>query len=587
MGNKWYIYCKKGDFAAISKKFNISPMLARILINRGLETDEDIDGFLNAGLESLHDPFLMKDMDKGVALVIKAVADGGRIRIIGDYDVDGICASYILKKYFDFIGASSDVRLPNRVFDGYGMNESMADDAHVDGISLIITCDNGVSSYDAVKRAEELGIEVIITDHHSIPEVLPPAQAIIDAKQDDCNYPYKELCGAAVAYKFITAVNTKISEQIGELLPANIDKESVNSLFDELIQYVGMATIADIVPLQGENRIFAKEGIRRLRETNNPGLSALIDIKGIERSRLKAFHVGFIIGPCLNSAGRLKDAQIAFDLLDAEDRETAFRLASGLSELNEERKGITQCQIDTAQSMINKRVEKEKNLPAVLVIYLPEAHESVAGIVAGKLKDTYNRPAIVLTDSEEGLKGSGRSVDGYNMIDALQRHSELFKKFGGHAKAAGFTLNCPPSELDSILNADNILAGVDFEKKTWIDMQLPFNYITEEFIEEINLLEPYGFDNAKPLFAEKDVRLSGFKLLGKNSNVLKMTMVNALDDKLEGVIFGHGRSLEEMKNKLESQAADNKLFSVIYHPVINEFKKFRYLQAIINEIRLT
>lgn len=553
-------------------------MLARILVNRGISSDDEIRDFLFGGTEQLHDPFLFSGMDEGVRITGDIIRSGGRIRIIGDYDVDGICAAYILKKSLELLNAHVDVRLPDRILDGYGMNETMSLDAANENVSLIITCDNGVSSYDAVKLAVDNGIHVIITDHHEVPGQIPPADVIIDAKMPGNTYPFRELCGAGVAYKFAQAL----------LLRSDTDISRINDFLSDMMQYAGMATIADIVSLKGENHIFARQGIEVLKATDNPGLKALMDVKGILPSNIRGYHIGFVLGPSINSAGRLKNARIAFDLFDTNDQLEAYRIASELNDLNEERKTLTMDQTRIAEEMLNNDEEVSSGQKKIIVLYLPDAHESVAGIIAGRIKEEYGRPALVITDSEEGLKGSARSTDDYNIVEALNKHPECFKKVGGHAKAAGFTLNCHPDRLSEILNSDPNTSEISGSKKIWIDMQLPFRYVTEALVNELELLEPFGMENERPRFAEKNITFKSVRLIGRNVNVLKVDMENADGDRIDGVMFGHGRDMNSLYEEIDrviKEKGSDALFSIIYYPGINEFRGFRYPQAIIEEIR--
>lgn len=558
---QWYVYCKKADFLSISNKFNISPMLARILRNREINSDEEIDLFLNASVERMYDPFLLKGMDKAVKMTADAIEGRKKIRIIGDYDADGVCSSYILSSYITFAGGIVDVRLPDRENDGYGMSPEMAVEAGNANVELIITCDNGISAVNAVAKAKELGIDVIVTDHHEAPEKLPEADVIIDPKQKDCTYPYSEICGASVAYKLVSALAAELKERKG------LDSEEI---LDELLQFAGIATITDIVPLKDENRIFAKEGIKRLKATKNPGLKALMEIKHIKKDDLSAMNVGFIIGPAINSAGRLKNAMIAFDLLAQKDETRAKETAAYLAELNEKRKKLTEEQAQEAMAVAEEKVKTDK----VLVIYLPSAHESIAGIVAGKIKETFNRPALVLTNSNEGIKGSGRSIDSYNIIEEISAYPELFSKFGGHAKACGFTLKCSAEELSEILNESCSLSDDDLIKKIWIDMQLPFEFITEEFVNELDSLEPFGVGNEKPVFAEKDVKAVSASIVGKNNNCLRMRLKNASGKEINAVMFGNDT---EILNSYES-VNSSETISLLFYPEVNEFRGVKSLQ---------
>ena len=571
MNENWYIYAKKADFAEISKKFNISPMMARILRNRDLISDEEIQKFLYGGINEMYDPFLFKDMKKGCEIAASCIKKGQKIRIIGDYDADGVMSSYILETAVSSLGGSVDVVLPDRIRDGYGINARMAEEAKAQEISLIITCDNGIAAVSAVKRAEELGISVIITDHHEPAAELPPADAIIDAKQKDCTYPFREVCGAAVAFKFVQAL----------LEYMNINRSDSREILDYLLQFAGFATITDIVPLRDENRIFAREGIRRLRKTDNPGLKALIKEKKLDPGLLSAYHVGFILGPCINSAGRLMNAEIALDLLRAEDQDRAAALAEKLSQLNENRKDLTTEQAAASERVLREFIEKNGELPKILICYLPDAHESVAGIIAGRLKEEYGRPAFVLTNSNNGIKGSGRSVDAYNMIGEISKFPELFSKLGGHEKACGFTLSCEPDAfIEAVMNGCT-LTEQDLQKKVWIDMQLPFSYISEDLINELSLLEPCGTDNARPLFAHKNVTAVRSRILGKASNVLSMQLRDADGCIIDGIMFGSAENMAANKELVDNEPA----FMLTYIPMINEYGGRRSLQIRVISIK--
>ncbi len=564
--SRYYLYCKKADFLGIAQKYNISPMTARILRNRDLITDEEINLFLNGGMEDLYDPFLMKGIEEAIPIILKAISDETKIRIIGDYDVDGICSSYILKNFIAFLGGDVDVRLPDRMLEGYGLNSNMIVEAKNDDICLIITCDNGVSSYDAVNLANEYGINIIVTDHHEVPYPLVNADVVIDPKQEGCGYPYKDLCGAGVAYKLVCALAEKTK------------KKGCIALLHDLIQFAGMATIADIVPLTGENRIIAKEGIKKLQVTENEGLLALMDARSIKPKDMSTQSVGFILGPCINSAGRLRNAGIAYDLFEETDPHAAKERADFLSKLNDERKLLTINQAKYAIDIINDSyIKKNLDLPKVLVVYLPEAHESIAGIIAGRLKDIYCRPALVLTNSEEGIKGSGRSVDAYDITGEMAKHPELFLKFGGHKKAAGFSLKegVTPEELDKVLNENCFLTEEELTEKIWIDMQLPFKYITEEFIDDLTVLEPYGLKNERPLFAQKNVKIRFASVLGKNSNVLKASLEDEDGTVMDAIKFGSENEIrkeaENLFKGMEKEGDDFRI-SLLFCPEMNFFR---------------
>ncbi|MCF0143124.1 MAG: single-stranded-DNA-specific exonuclease RecJ [Parasporobacterium sp.] len=571
-----YLYCKKADFNQISGQFNISPILARILVNRDIP-ESDMEEYLYGDVNSMADPFLMKDMERAVNVITDCLAANGKIMVVGDYDVDGVCSGYILETYLNFLGADVSVRLPNRITDGYGLNENMVRDFAENGVNLIITADNGISASPAALTAKELGIKLVVTDHHQIPVTLPEADAVIDPKQEDCTYPFKELCGAAVAYKLVKALESRLDAD---------KKLQSEKLTDELLQFAGMATIADIVPLKGENRIFAKEGIKRLRTTSNIGLKALYEVRSLDPAIISSYHIGFVLGPCINSAGRLKDASLALSLLKETDYSKALKTAGELAELNEVRKDMTAKQISEAGKLIE---EMGDNPDKVVVLYLPEAHESVAGIVAGKIKDDLNRPVIVLTNSAEGYKGSGRSTDAYNMIEELSAHPELFAKFGGHAKAAGFTLKVHYDEMRKVLNESCTMTDEDMVRKIWLDMPLPLNYITEELVEEIKLMEPFGMGNQRPSFGERDVEVLNFNVYGRLNNVLKLSLRTKDGHRVDGVYFAPEEKIAEYQEQLtaKKQAGEPVKVTFAYYPSINEFRGMKTPQAVITFLKIS
>ena len=574
--SNYFLYCKKADFKQIAETFHISPMLARILRNRDLVSDGEIDEYLNGGTDRLYDPFLMKGIKEAVPLIFAAIKNNDRIRVIGDYDTDGVCSSYILKQFITALGGNADVRLPDRMSEGYGMNPDMVKEAAADGIQLIITCDNGVSSYEAIEAAQIAGIKVIVSDHHEVPLPLVDADVVIDMKQPEDPYPYKELCGAGVAYKIISALYETYKLQYES-------NNSLEDLLDDLLQFAGIATIADVVPLTGENRIIAKEGIRRLKHTENTGLRALMESRHIISDSLTSYHIGFIIAPCLNSAGRLKNAEIALNLIEENDCHKAAMIAEVLSQLNEDRKSMTQVQTSAAEKMVVELFEEKGELPKILVLYLKDAHESIAGIIAGRLKELYSRPVIIVTDSEDGLKGSGRSVDVYNMIEELRKDSDLFKKLGGHAKAAGFSLNDDVSAdvLSDRINARCSLTEEMLQEKKWIDIQLPFQYVSEDFINELDLLEPYGLKNERPVFAERNIKVHKVIVLGKNNNVLKLQMENEDGFIIEGIRYGAEQKIASEADLLISgkeRYGDDFRISIAYFPSVNDFRGTRNVQ---------
>ncbi len=592
--SNYYLYCKKADFKQISETFHISPMLARIIRNRDLVSEGEIEEYLNGGTERLNDPFLMKGIKEAVPLIFDTIKKQESIRIIGDYDTDGVCSSYILKSFIRFIGGTADIRLPDRMAEGYGMNPEMAKEAATDGVKLIITCDNGVSSYEAVEEAKNAGIKVIVSDHHEVPLPIIDADVVIDAKQPDETYPYKELCGAGVAFKLVCALYQDMYqeyENTGDSFFAKLNQkaaatflEEAASQIDQLLQFAGIATIADVVPLTGENRILAKEGIKRLRKTENIGLRSLMETRHIHTSDLSSYHIGFILAPCLNSAGRLKNADIALHLLEEKDPFKADAIARELSDLNEDRKAMTMVQTQTAEGIVSQLQKRDTGLPKILVLYLPDAHESIAGIIAGRLKELYGRPVIVVTDSEDGLKGSGRSVDVYNMVEELRKQGHLFEKLGGHAKAAGFSLKTDVSAqmLSDALNTACDLTEEQLEDKQWIDMQLPFQYISESFINELDLLEPFGLKNERPVFAEKNIKIHKVIVLGKNNNVLKLQMENEAGYVIEGIRYGAEEKIAseaDLLIKRKETDGENYRISFTYYPSVNEFRGEKTLQV--------
>lgn len=557
-------------------------MLSRIIRNRDIVSEEEIEEYLNGGTDRLSDPFLMKGMEETVPLLLHTINCGDPIRIIGDYDTDGVCSSYILKKFLTSIGAKADIRLPNRMMEGYGMNPDMVSEAHADGIKLILTCDNGVSSFEAAELARSLGIRLVVSDHHEVPEPLVSADCVIDPKQPGCPYPYKELCGAGVAYKIVTALDLELSRR-GE--GSHNERET---LLKELLQFAGIATIADVVPLTKENRILAKCGIEELRKTENTGLLALIQERGIEKESLSSFHIGFILAPCINSAGRLEDAEIVLNLLEQNDRIEAERLAAHLSALNEERKDMTMIQTRIAREIVDRKTAENGFLPKILVVFLPEAHESIAGIIAGRLKEEYERPALVLTNGTEGMKGSGRSVNAYHMISELRKHEHLFSRLGGHAKAAGFSVadGVTPEMISKELNEGCSLTEEMLMEKKWIDMQLPFSYVTEEFVSELSLLEPFGLGNERPVFAEKNIGVEYIQIFGKVNHVLKLLLKAPDGFRIEAIKYGQLDQLEEEARSLReglNNKGDDFRISFTYFPNINEFRGIRTVQLRILE----
>lgn len=570
--SQYYLHCKKADFKRIAETFSISPMLARIIRNRDITEDAEIEEYLNGGTDRLHDPFLLKGMEEAVPLLYEAIRTKQRIRVIGDYDTDGVMASHILCEFFTCLGGICDVRLPDRVAEGYGMNPAMVQEAAKDGVSLIVTVDNGVASYEAASEAKALGIRLIISDHHEVSLPLPEAEALIDAKQPDCTYPYRELCGAGIAYKIVCAMYERWPKDFKEA-----DREAAKTLLTDLLQYAGIATIADVVPLTGENRIIAAKGLEKVRKTENTGLKALIKVRQIDSENISSYHIGFILAPCLNSAGRLENAEIALELLSEPSEERAKEIAEHLSRLNDERKTMTTEQTTRAEQIVHAMGQ----IPKILVVYLPDAHESIAGIIAGRIKETFSRPALVITNGENGLKGSGRSVEAYPMITELKKHAELFEKLGGHAKAAGFTLksDITPEQLSAELNAACTQTEEELCEKKWIDMELPFRYVTEGFVEELKRLEPFGLKNERPLFAAKNVLVKQVSVLGKENHVLKMNLESEEGETICGIQFG-----AEARITKEAEQIAGKRISLVFRPEVNEFRNRKTMQIKIQDV---
>ena len=564
---KWFLTMKKADFNSIARKYHISPITARLIRNRDVVGDEAIDYYLNGTIADLYDGMLMQDMDKAVEILAEKIAEEKPIRIIGDYDIDGVNATYILQEGLSGLGAHVDTDIPDRIKDGYGLNIDLIDRALGDGVDTIITCDNGIAASDEIAYGKKNGLTVIVTDHHEIPYVemngekeymLPRADAVVDPHRPDCEYPFKGLCGAAVAYKLIEALYNVMQR----------DPEDV----DYLMENVAIATVGDVMDLTGENRIFVKQGLEMLKRTKNQGLKALIECTGIDTERLNTYHIGFVLGPCINASGRLDTAKRALELLNAKSRREAVMLAEDLKALNDSRKEMTEKGVEEAVQMIEGTSLKEDK---VLVVYLPDCHESIAGIIAGRIKERYYRPAFVLTKAEEGVKGSGRSIESYDMFAQMCRCRALFTKFGGHKLAAGLSLE--EGNVERFRRTINELADLteeDLQMKVSIDMLLPFPYITEQLIGELQLLEPFGKGNTKPLFAERNLRVISPRIFGKNRNVLKCRLEDAAGNQMEAVYFGDVEAcLKAMEEK--------QVMSFTYYPSVNEYMGRRTLQLTI------
>ena len=569
---KWRVYSKKADFDAIGSRFNIDPVTARIIRNRDVTDMENVDMYLNGTLDSLHDPMMMKDMDKAVSVIASSIRDNKHIRIIGDYDIDGICSIYILFKGLKICGADVDYEVPDRITDGYGINENLIKQAYEAGVEVIITCDNGIAAASQIDYANELGMTVVITDHHDVPYeetdngrryIIPKAAAVVDPKQNDCRYPFKMLCGAGIAYKFIDCMVKEF--QTGD------------SVMPELLQFAAIATVGDIVDLLDENRIIVKEGLKLIANTGNYGLNALMAVTGVSRESINAYHIGFVLGPCLNASGRLDSAKRALKMLVTDDRAEAERHAGELKDLNEERKKLTSEAVDKAVDMVENSSLKDDR---VLVIFLPDCHESIAGIVAGRIREKYYKPVIVLTRGEQEAKGSARSIESYNMFEKLSECKDLFTRFGGHPMAAGLSLpeeNIP--EFRRRINEHCNLSEEDLTETVWIDVPMPLEYINEKLILELGGLEPFGKANPKPVFADKNISIRNIRAIGKDKQYTRMTIAKDSGIVIDAVVFFPCTELETVYNK-------NGRISCTYYPEINEFRDKKQIQVCVTGYRI-
>lgn len=584
---RWVLLRKGADFEAIGKKYQISPRLACLIRNRDVIGEEAVDRYLNGTISDLYDGMLMKDMDKAIDILKEKILEDKKIRVIGDYDIDGVNATYILLEGLERLGADVDSDIPDRISDGYGLNRHLVERAYEAGVDTFITCDNGIAAADEIAYGKEMGMTVIVTDHHEVPfdeqdgekrYRIPPADAVMDPKQPDCLYPFKGLCGAAVAYKLMEALWESMGKDSADL--------------DDLIENVAIATIGDVMDLEDENRIFVKEGLQMLRRTKNPGLKALIECTGIDKNSLNSYHIGFVLGPCINASGRLDTAKRALELLRAGTQKEADILAGDLKALNDSRKDMTEEAVKQAEEQVETTtISKDK----VLVVYLPDCHESLAGIVAGRIRENYYKPVFVLTDTEEGVKGSGRSIDGYHMYEELNKCKELLTKFGGHRLAAGLSL---PKEnvgkFREMLNKNCTLTEEEMKEKVTIDMEMPFGCVTEGLVKELELLEPFGKGNTKPVFAARDVTLLGARILGKNRNVLKLQVQDVNGCRIEAMLFHHADDflgkLEEQYGKTEVEAllkgrGRQIRISMTYYPDINEYMGKKTPQIVVTHYR--
>ena len=592
---KWMVAAKRADFEQIAKKYQITPVLARLLRNREINSDEEIRRFLQGDMSDLNDPLTMKDMEKAAGIICGKIRQGKKIRVIGDYDVDGICSSYLLKKGILSLGGRVDVVIPHRMKDGYGLNESLIEEAFGDGVDTIITCDNGIAAAPQIKLAKEKGMTVVVTDHHEVPYeeteagkkyLLPEADAVVDPKQPACEYPFKQICGAVVAGKLVYVLLTLFKEN-------DFDCKEKQELQEELLIFGALATVCDVMELRDENRIIVKEGLKRMAETSNLGLKALLMVNGIEGKELSPYHAGFIIGPCLNASGRLDTARRALELFECMDFKDAVTISEDLKSLNDSRKVMTEegvkaavCQVETTD------IGKDR----VLVIYLPDCHESLAGIVAGRIREKYGKPTFVLTRGEEGIKGSGRSIENYSMYEEMCACKELFTKYGGHKMAAGLSLSDEQSVdlFRKRLNENCRLTDEDFEEILHIDVAMPLAYADLTFIHELSRLAPFGVGNPRPLFARKGISLLSGKKLGKGKKVGKYRIADENGRTYEMIYFGDGERLDGFLTERYGEKAVAELYgrgvtegtiliSMAYYPDINCFGGRETIQIIMQD----
>ena len=583
----WMVQTKRADFSGLAMRLGVSPVAVRVMRNRGLTEEAEMRKYLYGTLDDLYDPRLMKGMEQGAELIVRKLKEGKHVRIIGDYDIDGVCSTYILLKGFQRAAkelsqrcsleagrysvekendAQIDYEIPDRIKDGYGINESIIRQASADGVDTLVTCDNGIAALREISIAKQLGMTVVVTDHHEVPvdeygQILPPADAVVDPKQDGETYPFHEICGAAVAWKLIRVLYEKLGIPESEWM--------------DLLEFAAIATVGDVMKLQDENRLIVKYGLKKIGSTKNTGLRKLIEKNNLDIENLSAYHIGFVIGPCLNAGGRLKSAKVALRMLLAEDPEWAGEMADELKELNDMRKDMTA----KGEAEAIEQVEKQYMDDKVLVVFLPECHESLAGIIAGRLREHFHKPSFVLTRGETTAKGSGRSIEQYHMYQGLCKVSDLLVKFGGHPMAAGLSLE--EKDIDVFrrrLNADAELTEEDFVPKIWIDVPMPFEYVNEKIVQELKDLEPFGQGNEKPLFAQKSLVIRNVRVLGKNRNVVKMNLVTETGQPVDGLLFADGDRF------LEEQAGRN-MIDMIYYPDVNEYNGTRTLQAVIRNYK--
>lgn len=564
----WMLQTKRADFNGLSMRLGVSPVAVRIMRNRGLLDEREMRKYLYGTLDDLYDPRQMKGMETAAGIIEKKLIEGKKIRIIGDYDIDGVCSTYILLKGFHRAAGNGqiDYEIPDRIRDGYGINESIIRQAAEDGIDTLVTCDNGIAALKEISIAKQLGMTVVVTDHHEVPvdaygQILPPADAVVDPKQDGETYPYHEICGAVVAWKLINVIYEDLGIPEHEWM--------------ELLEFAAIATVGDVMKLQDENRLIVKYGLKKIGSTKNTGLRMLVEKNNLDINNLSAYHIGFVIGPCLNAGGRLKSAKVALRMLLEQDPDRVSGLADELKELNDVRKDMTA----KGETEAIEQVERFYMSDKVLVVFLPECHESLAGIIAGRLREHFHKPSFVLTRGEQSAKGSGRSIEAYHMYQGLCEVSDLLVKFGGHPMAAGLSIE--ESDIDEFrrrLNENAKLTEDDFVPQIWIDVPMPFEYVNEKIVDELKGLEPFGQGNEKPLFAQKSLTIRNVRVLGKNRNVVKMNLVTNTGHPFDGLLFADGDRF------LEEQTGQNTI-DMIYYPDVNEYNGTRTLQAIIKNYK--
>ena len=564
----WMLQTKRADFNGLAMRLGVSPVAVRIMRNRGLLDESEMRKYLYGTLDDLYDPRQMKGMETAAGIIEKKLIEGKKIRIIGDYDIDGVCSTYILLKGFHRAAGNGqiDYEIPDRIRDGYGINESIIRQAAEDGIDTLVTCDNGIAALKEISIAKQLGMTVVVTDHHEVPvdaygQILPPADAVVDPKQDGETYPYHEICGAVVAWKLINVIYEDLGIPEHEWM--------------ELLEFAAIATVGDVMKLQDENRLIVKYGLKKIGSTKNTGLRMLVEKNNLDINNLSAYHIGFVIGPCLNAGGRLKSAKVALRMLLEQDPDRVSGLADELKELNDVRKDMTA----KGETEAIEQVERFYMSDKVLVVFLPECHESLAGIIAGRLREHFHKPSFVLTRGEQSAKGSGRSIEAYHMYQGLCEVSDLLVKFGGHPMAAGLSIE--ESDIDEFrrrLNENAKLTEDDFVPQIWIDVPMPFEYVNEKIVDELKGLEPFGQGNEKPLFAQKSLTIRNVRVLGKNRNVVKMNLVTNTGHPFDGLLFADGDRF------LEEQTGQNTI-DMIYYPDVNEYNGTRTLQAVIRNYK--